>query len=78
MVFLKLGFSLTVRYLLPGRQRMECPAFCFVGDPLLGGPLWLDHFPFAFASALQVARQFNHFRCDSRFFGFDFIPQRPI
>jgi hypothetical protein len=60
VVLLKFGFGLAVGYLLPGRQRMECSAFSFVGDLLFGGPLWLDHLvlairPFVFADMSGAA-----------------------
>jgi hypothetical protein len=53
MIFLKLWFGLVVRYRLPARQRMECAAFSFVGDLLLGGALWLDHLVFAFSASFS-------------------------
>ena len=54
VVFLKFGFGLAVRYLLPGRQRMERPAFSFVGDLLLGGPFWFDHLVFALSEFVKL------------------------
>ena len=48
VVFLKFGFGLAVRDLLPGCQGMECSAFSFVGNLLLRGSLGLGHLVFAF------------------------------
>ena len=56
VVLLKFGFSLAVRYLLPGRQRMECPAFSLISDLLLGGPFRLDHLVFAFSRSTRMSR----------------------
>jgi hypothetical protein len=49
VVFLEFWIGLAVRYLLPRRQRVECPAFSLMRDLLLGGPLRLDHLAFAFS-----------------------------
>jgi|GEM_PF-2897661 len=46
MVFLKLWFGLLVRYRLSRRHGLECSAFSFVGDLLLGSPLRFYHLSF--------------------------------
>src|ERR1700742_2354704 len=54
--FLEFWIGLAVRYLLPRRQRMECPPFGLVRDLLLGGPFWFDHLVFAFGRSTRMSR----------------------